>query len=74
MPRTAAIVLAGGRSRRMGRDKAALVLRGRSLLQRALDAVGAVVDEIVVVGAPGRALPEVRSARKDLMPYSIDVV
>ncbi|MFN8584358.1 MAG: molybdenum cofactor guanylyltransferase [Dehalococcoidia bacterium] len=63
MPRTAAIVLAGGRSRRMGRDKAALVLRGRSLLQRALDAVGAVVDEIVVVGAPGRALPEVRSAR-----------
>jgi molybdopterin-guanine dinucleotide biosynthesis protein A len=63
MPRTAAIVLAGGRSTRMGRDKAAIVLGGRTLLQRAIDAVEGVVDEIVVVGAPGRPLPPVTSSR-----------
>lgn len=63
MPRTAAIVLAGGRSTRMGRDKAAIVLAGRTLLQRAVDAVEDLVDEIVLVGAPGRALPPVASDR-----------
>lgn len=59
----AAIVLAGGRSTRMGRDKAALVLGGRTLLQRVVDAVGVVADEVVVVGAPGRGLPVVVSPR-----------
>ncbi|MGE0226962.1 MAG: molybdenum cofactor guanylyltransferase [Dehalococcoidia bacterium] len=63
MPRSAAIVLAGGRSHRMGRDKAAIVLAGRTLLQRAIDAVEDVVDEVVIVGAPGRALPAVASRR-----------
>ncbi|MEZ4554272.1 MAG: molybdenum cofactor guanylyltransferase [Dehalococcoidia bacterium] len=63
MPRSAAIVLAGGRSRRMGRDKAAIVLAGRTLLQRAIDAVEGVVDEVVIVGAPGRALSPVVSTR-----------
>lgn len=54
------IVLAGGRSRRMGRDKAALVLDGRTLLQRAADAlVAAGARELVLVGAPGRPLPSV---------------
>jgi molybdopterin-guanine dinucleotide biosynthesis protein A len=56
-----AIVLAGGRSTRMGRDKAALVLGGRTLLQRAIDAAGAAAGAVVVVGAPGRALPPVTS-------------
>jgi molybdopterin-guanine dinucleotide biosynthesis protein A len=58
-PRRAAIVLAGGRSSRMGSDKAALVVEGRTLLQRAVDAVAQVVEEVVLVGAPGRPLPEV---------------
>lgn len=57
-----AIVLAGGRSRRMGRDKAALVLGGRTLLQRAVDAAGSAADAIIVVGAPGRLLPAVTSS------------
>ena len=60
--RVTGIVLAGGRSSRMGQDKAAIVLDGRTLLQRACDVLAEAADEIVVVGAPGRALPEVVSA------------
>lgn len=59
----AAIVLAGGRSTRMGQDKASLVLDGRTLLQWVVDAVSAVASEVVVVGAPGRGLPAVVSPR-----------
>ena len=45
-----AIVLAGGTARRMrGVDKAGIVIAGRALLERALDAV-AEADRIVVVG------------------------
>ncbi len=54
------IVLAGGRSSRMGREKAALLLDGRTLLQRAADALlAAGVRELVLVGAPGRPLPPI---------------
>ena len=60
-PELSGIVLSGGRSSRMGSDKCALEIEGRSLLQRVVDALGEVVDEIVVVGAPGGPRPEVRS-------------
>lgn len=63
IPTRAGIVLAGGRSSRMGDDKAALVLDGRTLLQRTVDVLSSVADEIVIVGAPGRALPPVTTAR-----------
>lgn len=53
------IVLAGGRSSRMGSDKASLLLDGVSMLQRSIDRLGTVVDELVLVGAPGRPLPSV---------------
>ena len=46
----AGIVLTGGRSRRMGRDKCAIVLDGRTLLQRVVDALDGAVDELLVVG------------------------
>lgn len=49
----AAIVLAGGRSSRMGTDKLALQRDGRSLLQRCCDAVAPHVGRIIVAG-PGR--------------------
>ena len=55
------IVLAGGRSRRMGQDKASLMFDGVSLLQRCVDRLASVVDELVLVGAPGRPLPAVLS-------------
>jgi molybdopterin-guanine dinucleotide biosynthesis protein A len=60
--RRAGIVLAGGKSTRLGRDKASEVLLGRNLLQRALDALESVVDEYVIVKAHGQALPEIVTA------------
>jgi molybdopterin-guanine dinucleotide biosynthesis protein A len=69
----AAIILAGGRSTRLGRDKAGEVLLGRTLLQRAVDAFAGLVDESVIVRAAGQSLPptEVRgrvSVVEDLYP------
>jgi molybdopterin-guanine dinucleotide biosynthesis protein A len=43
------IILAGGRSRRMGTDKAFIVFDGRLLIERVLDALREVCGEIVVV-------------------------
>ena len=53
-----AIVLAGGRSSRFGRDKLAEPIDGRPLLDHVLTAVRALTDDIVVVAAPG-ATPSV---------------
>ncbi len=50
-------VLAGGRARRMGTDKRAMVVDGVALLTRALDAVGRLGSELLVVTAPGNPLP-----------------
>lgn len=52
------IVLAGGRSRRMGSDKTALLLDGETLLQRTARALAEVVGEVVVVVAPQAPLPD----------------
>lgn len=48
LPATA-IVLAGGRARRFGRDKLVEPLGARTMLQRAIDAVAVVVVDVVVV-------------------------
>ena len=58
--RVGAVVLAGGRSSRFGRDKLAEPFDGRPLLHHAIAAVQAVAGEIVVVVAPGDepAVPE----------------
>jgi molybdopterin-guanine dinucleotide biosynthesis protein A len=42
------LVLAGGRSSRMGRDKAALEYRGRSQLERAVDLLSPLVSKIYI--------------------------
>ena len=57
--RIGAIVLAGGRSSRFGRDKLAEMIDGRPLLDHAIDVVRTVASDIVVVAAPG-ANPVVR--------------
>jgi molybdopterin-guanine dinucleotide biosynthesis protein A len=48
------VVLAGGRSSRMGRDKALIVVNGRSLLDLALDKLDAHCAELLVIGDPGK--------------------
>ena len=55
-PKVAALVLAGGQSRRMGRDKALEELAGRTLLSRGLDRLRPQADALAVSGGrrPGR--------------------
>src|SRR3954454_23218639 len=58
MTSAAGIVLAGGRSSRMGTSKAALEWHGSTLLRRVTGIVDRAVDEgVVVVAAPGQQLP-----------------
>lgn len=69
--RTAAIVLAGGRSSRFGGDKLAVRVDGRALLDRAIDAVRVVTSEVVVVAPPGveRLVPDGVRVAHDERPF-----
>ena len=53
-----AVVLAGGRSRRMGRDKALLLIAQETYLERTVRVLASLAQPIVVVAAPGQRLPE----------------
>jgi molybdopterin-guanine dinucleotide biosynthesis protein A len=62
--RTGAIILCGGKSSRMGADKATLPFGPELLLPRVVRLVGEVVQQRVVVAAPDQNLPELpREAR-----------
>lgn len=54
-PRVTAIVLAGGRSSRFGRDKLIEPIDGRPLLHHAIEAVRPLASELVVVAPPDTA-------------------
>lgn len=56
--RVTGIVPAGGASRRMGTDKRLLVVDGEPMLRRVVAAVAAVADEVIVVVAADRPIPE----------------
>ncbi|HEX3923531.1 MAG TPA: molybdenum cofactor guanylyltransferase [Streptosporangiaceae bacterium] len=59
MPRAAGIVLAGGRSSRMGTSKADLEWHGSTLLRRTVGILArATGGPVLVVRAPGQALPD----------------
>jgi molybdopterin-guanine dinucleotide biosynthesis protein A len=60
LPAVSAIVLAGGRSARFGRDKLAAPVDGRPLLHHAAEAVAAVATDVIVVAPPDvdLAVPE----------------
>ncbi len=70
-PRVTALVLAGGRSSRFGRDKLAEPIDGRPLLWHAIDAVRPVADEILVVAAPDTepAVPDDVIVVRDRVPF-----
>lgn len=53
----AAFVLAGGKSSRMGKDKAFLELDGRTLLARALELAGSVISNVTIVGDGAKFFP-----------------
>lgn len=57
MTATAGIVLAGGRSSRMGAPKAGLEWHGSTLLRRVVGIVGRAAGPVVVVRAAGQDLP-----------------
>ena len=63
-------VLCGGGSRRMGRDKAVIVVAGETLLARAARTLSGVFDEVLVVGreAPPPGLPPHVRALADERP------
>ncbi|MBR6236708.1 MAG: molybdenum cofactor guanylyltransferase [Firmicutes bacterium] len=64
-------VLAGGRSKRMGRDKASLVINGRSLLEMQLEKLRAAgIKDLMVCDAPGnrRTIPADARLVEDLQP------
>ncbi len=52
-----AIVLCGGLSTRMGREKASLPFHGETLLARVVRIVAPLVDEVLVVARDGQVLP-----------------
>lgn len=68
--RRAALILAGGASRRMGRPKAWLELGGETMLERIVGVVAAVCTDVVVVAAADQALPALpdRARRVDDPP------
>ena len=54
MDSTAGFVLTGGRSSRMGRDKALLPIEGGLLVERIAEVVRAAAGNVTLIGAPGR--------------------
>lgn len=70
-PPVSAIVLAGGRSARFGRDKLAEPVGNRPLLHLAIDAVSTVAGEVIVVAPPGvdPSIPVHARLIHDASPY-----
>ena len=64
------MILAGGASRRMGRDKLLLEVGGVSLLRRVKDAISALCEDVILVGHSAaslegvRRIPDERSGRQ----------
>jgi len=66
---TAVVILAGGKSRRMGRDKLELPIDGRTLLESAVSRFSAEFDELFLSVADAEKYPGVAARRVvDILP------
>ena len=59
------IILCGGRSKRMGKDKGSLILDGKPMILHVLDNVKDIADEIIVVLRDKEQIEEYKSILKD---------
>ncbi len=70
----AGFVLVGGNSSRMGRDKASMPYRGRTLVEHVASAVAEAAGSVTLVGAPerypGLDLPRIADTRTGLGPLA----
>ena len=57
------IILAGGKSSRLGRNKALQTIGGKSLIQWVIDRVALLSNEVILVTGNGEAIPSSSSAR-----------
>lgn len=68
-PRPAGVILAGGRSRRLGTDKALVRLGGRTLLEHAASALGSLCAPLIIAGrVPATAVDQGVIWAADLRP------
>ena len=66
---SAVVILAGGKSRRMGRDKLKLSLDGRTLLESAVDRFKEVFEDVYLSVADETKYPEIQLRRiVDILP------
>ncbi|MBU3914900.1 molybdenum cofactor guanylyltransferase [bacterium] len=72
MEKYAAILLAGGNSSRMGKDKASLIINGVSLLEHSIRIVSPLVSRIIVMLSPKRSLPPVSEDLMERIVVGID--
>ena len=69
-----AIILAGGQSSRMGKDKTSLEISGKSLVERILFELSPLVDEVVIIRAPEQTMPIIPEELKDQIRVGWDSV
>ena len=69
-----AILLAGGRSSRMGKDKASLEINKQTLLERLLLVLRPITDEVVVIRGPGQSLPKISKELETWIKVGCDSV
>jgi molybdopterin-guanine dinucleotide biosynthesis protein A len=66
---TTLIILAGGKSRRMGQDKAFIRFQGEVLIRRIMDRLAGLAEEVIVIAPrPQAHLPEDIKTIPDLIP------
>ena len=69
-----AIILAGGKSSRMGEDKASLEISGKSMVERLLLKLSTIAAEVVVMRNPGQTIPNIPKELQDQIQVGWDSV